>query len=95
MITKCFHEKTNSTSGGMIGHKILISNFSRLIFQWETKVNFRYFALKTLFQALYLEIKLMKYRIKTLKSQLLKKLWIEIYEILDLSSSYQTKKNST
>jgi hypothetical protein len=42
----------------------------------ENKSYFRYFVLKTLFQALYLEIKLLKYtqayKAKTLKSKLVK-----------------------
>ena len=57
------------------------------------KSYFRYFALKPLFQALYLEIKPLKYKVNTLKSHLLKKLLIEIYEILDLSSSNIKQKN--
>ena len=53
------------------------------------KSYFRYFVLKTLFQALNL---LWAYEVKTLKSQLLKKLSIEIYKILDLNSPNIRKK---
>ena len=55
------------------------------------KSYFRYFVLKTLFQALYLGSNpwnlLWAYKGKTLKSQLLKKLFIEFYETQDLSST--------
>ena len=55
------------------------------------KSYFRYFALKTLFQALYLEIKPLKFTLaaylrENLKWQLLKKLSIEFYETQDLST---------
>ena len=58
---------------------------------------FRYFGLKTLFQALYIVIKpgtatMGAHKGKTLKLQLFKKLWKEIFEILDLSSPNTRKK---
>ena len=64
------------------------------------KSYFSYFVLKILIQVFYLEIKPLKstlaralaYKAKTLKSQLLKKLSTEIYELLDLSSPNISKK---
>ena len=49
------------------------------------KSYFTYFVLKTLFQALYLDIKPWAYKAKTLKSKLLKKPSLKFFSILDLS----------
>ena len=62
----------------------------------RNKSYFRYFVLKTLFQALYLGSNpwnlLWAYKGKTLKLQLLKKLSIEFYKTQDLSSTNDKPK---
>ena len=68
MLTKSFHEKTNFWWYDLSYDFILkffqanfsMGNFINIVHLVENKSYFRYFVLKTLFQALYLEIKPLK-----------------------------------
>jgi hypothetical protein len=63
-----------------------ILKFSRLSLQWEAKVTLGILCSKPYSKHFIYRNLLWAYKAKTLKSQLLKKPTIEIFEILDLSS---------